>query len=107
MGPDGRARPVVAPPGRTARFAADAQVREARGVYTPAKVSIPVGGRVRWRFVDPDEHDVTLVDGPVGFAAPWSTRGDTYERRFDRPGTYRLFCSLHPASMSQVVTVRP
>ena len=50
---------------------------------------------------------MTLVEGPVGFAAPWTSRGGTYERRFDVPGTYRLYCSLHPAAMSQVVTVRP
>jgi plastocyanin len=107
MGPDGRAQAIGAPPGATSRFAGDAEIREARGAYSPAKVSIPAGARVRWRYRDPDDHDVTLVDGPVGFGGAWRTRGDTYERRFDVPGTYRLFCSLHPASMAQVVTVRP
>jgi plastocyanin len=107
MGPDGRARAIALPPGRTVAFARDADVRESAGTYRAQKVSIPLGGRVRWRFADPDEHDVTLVEGPVGFGGPWRTRGDTYERRFDVPGTYKLYCSLHPAQMTQVVTVRP
>jgi plastocyanin len=107
VGPDGRAHPVGLPAGRPITFAGDAEVREARGAYRARKVSIPLGGTVRWRFADPDEHDVTLVDGPVGFGGPWSRRGDTYARRFDVPGTYKLYCSLHPAYMSQVVTVRP
>jgi plastocyanin len=87
-------------------YAGDATVRESRGSYGPARISIPVGGRVRWRFEDRDQHDVTLASGPVGFGGPWSRRGDAYERRFDVPGTYRIYCSLHPAFMSQVVTVR-
>ena len=106
MGPDGRARPVALPPGRTRSYAGDAEVREAREAFSAARLSIPSGGTVRWRFADPDQHDVTVVDGPVGFAGPWSRRGEVYSRRFDVPGTYRLYCSLHPALMSQVVTVR-
>lgn len=50
---------------------------------------------------------MTLASGPVGFASRWSVRGQVYERRFDEPGTYRLFCSLHPVDMTQVVTVTP
>jgi plastocyanin len=49
---------------------------------------------------------VTLASGPVGFASRWKTRGESYARRFDVPGTYRLFCSLHPIAMNQVVDVR-
>jgi plastocyanin len=33
-------------------------------------------------------------------------RAGSYTYRFTRPGTYRLFCSLHPARMTQAVTVR-
>jgi plastocyanin len=48
---------------------------------------------------------VTLASGPVGFASPSIQRG-TYRYRFTRPGVYKLFCSLHPTRMTQVVTVR-
>jgi plastocyanin len=48
---------------------------------------------------------VTLANGPAGFASP-SMRKGTFTYRFTRPGKYRLFCSLHPARMTQLVIVR-
>ena len=107
MGDDGRAHPIDRPPGKTRRFGGGtAQIKEMAYSYRPANISIPRGGRVRWTFHDPDDHDVTLNSGPVGFGSPWSTRGDTWTRRFNQPGLYKLFCSLHPTSMSQTVRVR-
>lgn len=69
------------------------------------RVSLRRGSVFTWRFLGGVEHDVTLASGPVGFASPSMTRG-TYSFRFTRPGTYRLFCSLHPARMTQMVVVR-
>ena len=103
---DGYAHPIDRPPGKTVQFSGLAKVQEYAVAYHPANISIPLGGKVRWEFQDPDDHDVTLNNGPVGFGGPWSRRGDSYQRRFDVPGTYRLYCSLHPAYMSQVVRVR-
>jgi plastocyanin len=50
-------------------------------------------------------HDVTLVSGPVGFSSPWTLAG-SFSHRFTRRGVYKLFCSLHPAQMSQIIVVR-
>ena len=69
------------------------------------RVSLRPGSVFTWRFFGGVEHDVTLASGPVGFASPSMARG-TYSFRFTRPGTYRLFCSLHPARMTQMVIVR-
>jgi plastocyanin len=108
MRSDGRAHPTRRPPGKTLRFGEGvADVDELNVSYRPANISIPLGARVRWRFRDGDEHDVTLNSGPVGFGGPWSRAGDSYSRVFDVAGVYRLYCSLHPAAMSQVVRVRP
>jgi plastocyanin len=69
------------------------------------RVTLRRGTRFTWRFIGTVSHDVTLASGPVGFASPSQRRG-TYSFRFTRRGTYRLFCSLHPAQMTQIVTVR-
>jgi len=69
------------------------------------RVSLRRGARFTWHFRGGVQHDVTLASGPVGFASPSMARG-TYSFRFTRPGTYKLFCSLHPARMTQTVTVR-
>jgi hypothetical protein len=73
--------------------------------YGQERISLKRGSTFTWRFIGSTQHDVTLVSGPVGFAAPWTTAG-TFRFRFTRPGTYKLFCSLHPAKMTQIVTVR-
>lgn len=69
------------------------------------RVSLARGTLFTWRFLGAVEHDVTLASGPVGFASPSMVRG-RYSFRFARRGTYRLFCSLHPARMTQMVLVR-
>jgi hypothetical protein len=69
------------------------------------RVSVRRGTRFTWRFVGAVPHDVTLASGPIGFASPSRERG-TYSFRFSRAGTYRLFCSLHPSRMTQIVNVR-
>lgn len=106
MGADGRARAVRAPPGRVIRAKRSLSVKVKNFAFHPANASIPVGSHVRWQFADRAQHDATLVDGPRGFATPW-TRSGSYTRRFATPGTYRLQCSLHPAVMSQLLRVRP
>lgn len=52
---------------------------------------------------------LVLLAGPAAAAAPAFdsgnlTRGQSFEHRFDAPGTYRYHCSLHPA-MEGVVMV--
>jgi plastocyanin len=69
------------------------------------RVTVRRGTRFTWRFVGAVAHDVTLASGPEGFASPSLRRG-TYSFRFTRRGTYRLFCSLHPSRMTEIVTVR-
>lgn len=73
--------------------------------YGAERVSIKRGSTFTWTFAGGVPHDVTLASGPVGFSAP-SVRTGTFSYRFTRPGTYKLFCSLHPMRMTQVITVR-
>jgi plastocyanin len=73
--------------------------------YGAARVSIRRGSTFSWRFRGPSRHDVTLASGPVGFASPSRSHG-SFSFRFTRPGVYKLFCSLHPSEMTQIVTVR-
>jgi plastocyanin len=69
------------------------------------RVALRRGALFTWNFRGGVDHDVTLASGPVGFASPSMARGK-YSFRFSRRGTYKLFCSLHPARMTQTVTVR-
>ncbi|MFY9487799.1 MAG: hypothetical protein WAP35_03760 [Solirubrobacterales bacterium] len=79
-------------------------------VFAPRRVRINLGDTLRWRFATPDNtdslHDVTVANGPEGFSSPHLNTGRSFSRRFTRPGTYSLYCSLHPMSMTQEVKVR-
>jgi plastocyanin len=106
MGDDGYGHPWEGPGGTPAVFGAGAApVTEQAYAFRPARISIPAGGRVRWTFEDRDLHDATLATGPRGFSSP-PLRGGVYSHRFNLPGTYKVYCSLHPVDMQQVVTVR-
>jgi plastocyanin len=73
--------------------------------YGAERILLRRGTTFTWRFRGSVQHDVTVVGGPEGFSAPWTLAG-TFSHRFTRRGTYRIFCSLHPARMVQQITVR-
>jgi hypothetical protein len=73
--------------------------------FVAQRVLVRRGTFFRWRFLGGLQHDVTLANGPVGFASP-SVSSGTFTHKFARRGVYRLYCSLHPARMTQIVIVR-
>jgi plastocyanin len=73
----------------------------------PANLSVARGTEVRWNFLDPFQHNVTLAAGPRHVASANVSKGAHYSRTLDTPGTYKLFCYLHPITMTQVISVRP
>ena len=76
-----------------------------RFVFKPSLVSIPRGSSLTWRFRDSYIHDVTVVRGPRGFATK-TVRNRNQRIRFTVRGEYKLYCSIHPVLISQVVKVR-
>lgn len=92
-----------APTGRLARDVSSSTVGEF--AFGRPLVSIRRGTTFTWNFVGALQHDVTLVSGPVGFSSPWTLVG-SYSHTFTRRGTYKLFCSLHPSRMAQIIVVR-
>jgi plastocyanin len=106
LGDDGIARPIADLTGPVAVLAGDAAVKVRNAVFAPRRLSVPRGAVVRWTFGDPVQHDVTLASGPRAFASAYTVRG-VYRKRLNVAGTYRIFCSLHPVTMSQTIEVRP
>jgi plastocyanin len=102
----GAATPIDRPPGPFVRRRGDATVQVRNFAFQPRLLSIPRGAQVRWRFRGDRVHDATMVRGPRGFATA-TVRHRSQSQRFTVPGEYRLYCSIHPVQMSQVVKVRP
>jgi hypothetical protein len=74
--------------------------------FRPQRIVARRGQTVTWSFGGNTAHNVTVANGPRGFSSPWSQRGATFSYRPRTAGTYRLFCSLHPAYMAQELRVR-
>jgi plastocyanin len=106
IGPNGKAQTIEEPPGKTKVLNGSTNVLVHDYSYSQTKLSIPQGASITWRFPDSVSHDVTLANGPYGFSSPFSRIGRTYTQRFTRPGKYKLFCSLHPVVMHELVDVR-
>jgi plastocyanin len=100
-----RARAISQPPGATVGLRSGATVDVADFAFRPANVALRRGGTLRWRFFDSELHNVTLANGPRGFSSDNLDGGREFAQRFTTPGTYRLFCTLHPVAMTATVKV--
>ena len=104
---NGRAYTITRPPGTTRVLYGNAGIKIGGSSFSLRNLSIPLGATVRWKAYDREEkHNATLANGPEGFSTPNMRKGRSYERRFAKPGTYQIFCSLHPIAMTQTIEVR-
>jgi len=103
----GRPREIRRAIGRGLVAGNAATVGLTRSLFAPANLSIAIGGQVTWRSLDTARHVVILANGPRAVDSPLLRQGATYTQRFDVPGTYNLFCYLHPVTMHQTLVVRP
>jgi plastocyanin len=74
--------------------------------FSPAAVTIPVGGTVTWQFSG-TRHNVTFqgTTVPPGGNVPDQEPGTSASRSFTAPGTYNYLCSRH-GGMTGRVTVQ-
>jgi plastocyanin len=102
----GRAVTISRPDGATRRAGSSATVRVGDNFFSQPNLSVARGARVRWDFRSRLLHNVTLASGPRGFSSVHLDGGRSYTKRLTVPGNYKLFCALHPVSMTQAIEVR-
>jgi plastocyanin len=101
----GKVAPIDRPPGPEVVAPGDTTVSVADDGFHPANLTIVPGASVTWSWTGSAEHNVFYADGPRDVDSGTLPKGSTYHYTFNVPGTYRLFCWLHPLTMHQVVTV--
>jgi plastocyanin len=69
--------------------------------YSTPDLTVPVGTTVTWVNFDIEPHTITSRDRV--FRSPGLDINETFGFRFDTPGTYGYFCSLHREMTGQVV----
>ena len=102
----GRAVTIDHPPGASVFLSGDPTIDVANYAFGERNVVIDRGTTLTWRFDGDVAHDVTLANGPYGFSSDNLSGSKTFSITLQRPGTYKLFCALHPVQMTQVVEVR-
>jgi hypothetical protein len=97
----------VAPPKSPLQRYAGGALLVGDGVYTPARVEARVGQPITWNFNGSEPHSVTVANGPRGFSSIyWGQQRGSFTYTPDTPGTYKLYCYVHPLTMSSTLVVR-
>lgn len=64
-------------------------------------LTVPAGTKVTWTNHDDMLH--TIVDETKLFKSDPLDSGDSFSHVFDKPGTYKYFCSLHPHMTGTII----
>lgn len=97
----------VADPAPSARAAPGHALMNAVAIHNfsfgPTALTVPVGTKVVWTNNDDDPHTVTSDTDATPLKSPPLDTGESFAFTFDKPGTYRYFCTLHPHMRGTVV----
>jgi plastocyanin len=80
---------------------ADATISIRDFAFSPTSVTIAVGSKVKWQNLDGEPHTVRSVDND--FRSDALDQNDSFTHTFDKPGTYRYVCSIHPQMIGTIV----
>jgi plastocyanin len=98
---------IEGPPGAFRTLGDGATITVGDRFFSDPNVRITPGTTLNYNFSSEYElHNVTLANGPLGIGSDDERRGVVYSQRFDRAGTYKLFCGLHPVQMTQRIEVQ-
>jgi plastocyanin len=81
--------------------ATDATISIHEFMFAPTSMTVVVGTTVRWKNLDDEPHTVRSVD--TGFRSDPLDQNDSFAFKFDKPGTYRYVCSIHPQMVGTIV----
>jgi plastocyanin len=101
----GQAIEIAQPPGALLEMPSGSTINVGDRFFGAPNVQIKQGESLTWRFSGNELHNLTLANGPLGIGTDNLDAGRTFTQRFDRPGTYRFFCALHPVDMQERVEV--
>ena len=69
--------------------------------FSPQVLTVQAGTTVTWKNLDDEPHTVRGVDAQIRSDA--LDQDESYSVKFDKPGTYRYGCSIHPKMSGTVV----
>ncbi len=70
-------------------------------MFAPVTITIKAGSTITWKNADDEPH--TVVSDTGLFRSGALDTNESFSFRFDRPGTYRYACSIHPRMVGTIV----
>ena len=92
--------------GSAPRSARRATLTQKGKTFRPGVLAVPVGSTVDFPNEDPIFHNVFSLSPPAPFDLGLYRSGASRSRVFAQPGTWRVFCNIHP-QMSALIVVTP
>ena len=80
-------------------------VKAGDSFYNPKQLTIRKGTKVTWKWAGVLQHNVFVKSGPTTFHSRTFVHG-SFSHVFSRKGKYVIFCTLHPVSMRETITVK-
>jgi plastocyanin len=89
--------------GAQAAHAEDVSILIKNFDFGPMNVTVAPGTTVVWKNLDGEPHTVASADGL--FRSQALDQNDSFRFTFDKTGTFRYICSIHP-NMKASITVK-
>jgi len=74
-------------------------------MFSPTAMTVAAGTTIRWKNLDGEPHTVRSIDAT--FKSDALDQNDSFAFKFDKPGTYRYVCSIHPQMVGTIVVKAP
>jgi len=69
--------------------------------FSPMMLTVKAGTTVSWKNLDGEPHTVVSPDGV--FRSHALDQGDVFTFKFDKPGTFKYICSIHPKMKAAII----
>jgi len=70
-------------------------------MFAPTSLTVAAGSTVTWTNKDDEPH--TIVSDSGLFRSAALDTNESFSFRFDKPGTYRYLCTIHPRMVGTIV----
>jgi len=69
--------------------------------FTPMSLTVSAGTTVIWKNLDGEPH--TVVSDAGLFRSGGLDENESFTFKFDKPGTYKFICSIHPQMLGTII----
>jgi plastocyanin len=73
--------------------------------FSPKKLTISKGSKVKWVWKGKERHNVAVANGPSNFRFGTRKTG-TKTHTFKKRGTYSIVCTIHAPDMHMTIKVK-